>query len=468
MPPNKPSIPRQKMPAQAPETRRGNFNEVASGYTKEMAEMESMRCIQCKKPLCVEGCPVRIDIPGFIKKISEGDPVCAAEMIKKSNMFPAVCGRVCPQEDQCEKFCVVGKKHEPVAIGRLERYAADCEAEHGSKDVIKKPSPTGKRVAIVGCGPAGLACAGDLIKMGHEVTIFEALHKPGGVLVYGIPEFRLPKSIVCREIDYLMKLGVEFRLNYVIGKIKTLDELLTTEGFDAVFLANGAGLPVFMNIPGENCNGVYSANEYLTRTNLMKGYMFPDFDTPVKKGGKVVVVGGGNTAMDAVRTAVRLGAAPAFIIYRRSRAEMPARKEEIEHAEEEGVRFHFLVSPLKILPDKDGCVKAVECIRMELGEPDDSGRRRPVPIKGSEYEIEANVVIMAIGSSSNPLVVQTTDGLNVNKWGNIIVDNEISCKTSKRGVFAGGDIVTGAATVILAMGAGRNAAASIDEYLKQI
>lgn len=458
-------IPRQEMPSQPHEERIKNFDEVPYGYTEAQAIKESQRCIQCKKPMCINGCPVGINIPEFIKKISERDFIGAAKIIKESNMLPAICGRVCPQEDQCEKLCVIGKKQAPVAIGNLERFAADFEVRHPLTPIPLIKS-NGKKVAVVGSGPAGLACAGDLIKMGYQVTVFEALHKSGGVLVYGIPEFRLPKEIVQREIDYLKKLGVEFRHNYIIGKIKTVDELLKDDGYIAVFLANGAGLPVFMNIPGENYNGVYSANEYLTRANLMKAYRFPEYDMPIKRKGRVAVVGGGNVAMDAVRTAIRLGAEEALIIYRRSRTEMPARLEEIKHAEEEGVKFHFLTNPLRINADSSGWVSNIECMKMELGEPDESGRRRPVAIKGSEHKIDVDSIIIAIGSGSNPLIANTTPDLKVNKWGNIIVDSEAGCKTSKEGVFAGGDIVTGAATVILAMGAGRNAARSIDNYLK--
>ncbi len=461
----RPKIPRQPMPLQDPAVRARNFDEVPYGYTEELAKLESSRCIQCKKPFCIDGCPVRINIPLFIKKIYEGNILEAAQIMKKDNFLPAICGRVCPQEDQCELVCILGKKEEPVAIGRLERYAADYEAEHGKFEMPEMPPKTGRKVAIVGSGPGGLTCAGELIKMGHDATVFEALHKAGGVLVYGIPEFRLPKAIVQREVDYLAKLGVEFKMNFVVGRIRTVDELMEKDGYDAVFLANGAGLPVFMNIPGENLNGVYSANEYLTRSNLMKAYKFPEYDTPIKRWKNVSVIGGGNVAMDSVRTALRLGADNAYIIYRRSHNEMPARKEEIEHAEEEGVQFRMLTNPTRIIGDKDGWVRAIECIKMELGEPDESGRRRPVPIKGSEFEIETNAVVMAIGSGSNPLIASSTTELKVNKWGNIIVDSENTGRTSKKGVFAGGDIVTGAATVILAMGAGRNVAAAINEYL---
>lgn len=464
--PKKPKIPRQPMPEQDPHERAKNFNEVTYGFIAELAGNESMRCIQCKNPLCIDGCPVSIDIPKFIKKVADGDILGAAKVIKESNLFPSICGRVCPQEDQCEVVCVVGKKDKPVAIGRLERYVADYEAVHGVFEMPEMAPKTGKKAAIVGAGPAGLACAGDLIKMGHDVTIFEALHKAGGVLVYGIPEFRLPKSIVERELNYLEKLGVEFRLNHVIGRIRTVDELMYKDGYHAVFLANGAGLPQFMNIPGENLNGVYSANEFLTRSNLMKAYKFPEYDTPIKRYKNIAVIGGGNTAMDAVRTALRLGADNAYIIYRRSREEMPARKEEIEHAEHEGIKFIMLTAPIRVIGNEKGWVTGLECVKMELGEPDESGRRRPMPVKGSEFIVSLDAVIVAIGTSANPLVAQTTPGLELNKWGYIVVNDEKSCRTSKNGVFAGGDIVTGAATVILAMGAGRKAAKSIDEYLK--
>lgn len=458
------STPRQKMPEQDPAVRRKNFNEVPFGYTPELAKLEASRCIQCKKPLCVAGCPVEIDIPGFIKLIAEGDFLGAARKLKETNSLPAICGRVCPQEDQCEKVCVVGRKTEPVAIGRLERFAADFEMGSGKTYIPEPAVPTGKKVAIVGAGPAGLTVAGDLVQMGHEVCVFEALHKPGGVLVYGIPEFRLPKAIVQTEVDNLIKMGVKIEYNAVIGKIETVDELLGN-GYDAVFIGSGAGLPTFMNIPGENLNGVFSANEFLTRVNLMKAYKFPECDTPIANSKRVAVLGGGNVAMDSARTAVRIGAEEVFIVYRRSKTEMPARIEEIHHAEEEGVIFHLLTNPVKFIGDDNGWVKAMECIKMELGEPDSSGRRRPVPVQGSNYIMEIDAAVVSIGNGANPLIPQTTPGLNVNKWGNIIADDN-SCKTSKKGVFAGGDIVIGAATVILAMGAARKAARAIDEYLK--
>jgi len=407
---------------------------------------------------------VEIDIPAFIGCIREGDYTGAICKLREKNSLPAICGRVCPQEDQCEKVCVLGVKGEPVAIGRLERFAADFEIAQKTSAPPSRPAPTGKKVAVVGSGPAGLTVAGDLAKLGHEVTIFEALHKAGGVLVYGIPEFRLPKAIVQIEVDYIASLGVEIRLNTVIGKLLTVDDLLAS-GYQAVFLANGAGLPTFMSIPGENLNGVYSANEYLTRSNLMKAYLFPDYDTPILRGRRVAVVGGGNVAMDSVRTALRLGAEEAYIIYRRSRTEMPARHEEIENAAEEGVHFLMLTNPVRMYGDKQGWVRAVECQKMELGEPDASGRRRPVPIPKSEHPIPADIVVMAIGNGANPLISSATPGLSVNRWGNIVADPETG-KTSKERVFAGGDIVTGAATVILAMGAGRKAARAIDSLLR--
>ncbi|HIE03638.1 MAG TPA: NADPH-dependent glutamate synthase [Candidatus Latescibacteria bacterium] len=455
------TIPRQRMPEQDPQVRVRNFWEVPLGYTPELAVMEAERCLQCKNPQCVKGCPVEVDIPGFIRLIREGDFLGAARKIKETNNLPAICGRVCPQETQCEKFCVLGRRYEPVAIGRLERFAADYEREHGY-DPPSLPSPTGKKVAVVGSGPSGLTAAADLAKIGHKVVIFEGLHVPGGVLVYGIPEFRLPKSIVQAEVDFVRSLGVEIRTDWVIGKIRTVDELL--EEYDAVYIATGAGAPTFMNIPGENLNGVYSANEYLTRVNLMKAYQFPEADTPVRRGRRVVVVGGGNVAMDAARTARRLGA-DVTVIYRRSRAEMPARLEEVHHAEEEGVKFQFLTNPVRYIGNDEGWVVAAECVRMELGEPDSSGRRRPVPVPGSEFTIEVDQVIVAIGTHANPLVPSTTRDLKLNERGYIVVDPETGA-TSREGVFAGGDIVTGAATVIEAMGAGKRAARAIDAYLR--
>ena len=455
---------RVAMPKQDPKLRIKNFSEVALGYTKEQAMLEASRCLGCKKKPCVEGCPVDIDIPAFISLIRDGDFMGAIHKIKEKNSLPAVCGRVCPQEEQCEKMCVLNKKGEPIAIGRLERFAADYEFKHGEVRIPPLPKKTGKRVGVVGAGPAGLTVAGELAKMGHDVTVFEALHKPGGVLVYGIPEFRLPKSIVQRESDYIERLGVEIKLSYIVGKSKTVDDLLNS-GYDAIFIGTGAGLPYFMNIPGENLNGVYSANEFLTRVNLMKAYLFPEFDTPIHMGRNIAVVGGGNVAMDAARISLRLGADNVYLIYRRSREQMPAREEEIENAFEEGLKPYLLNNPVRIIGDERGWVKGIECIKMELGEPDDSGRRRPVPIKGSEHVLDVDMVIMAIGQGPNPLLINSTPDLKVNKWGNIVADEETG-KTSKKGVFAGGDIVTGAATVILAMGAGKKAAAAIDQYLR--
>jgi glutamate synthase (NADPH/NADH) small chain len=458
----KPKVPRQKMPEQEPKVRARNFDEVPFGYTPELAQLEASRCLQCKKPKCIEGCPVEIDIPAFVKLISEGDFAGSARKLKERNSLPAVCGRVCPQEDQCEKVCIVGKKDQPVAIGRLERFAADWERTKGEVTLPEKAPSTGKKVVVVGSGPAGLTVAGDLILKGHEVTIFEALHKTGGVLIYGIPEFRLPKAIVQAEVNYLEKLGVKVECNCVIGRIETVDELL--KEYDAVFLGLGAGLPQFLNIPGENFCGIYSANEYLTRSNLMKAYLFPKYDTPIARGKNVAVFGAGNVAMDSARTALRLGADTVRIIYRRSRDEMPARIEEVHHAEEEGVQFYLLTAPTKFLGNDNGWVTGVECLRMELGEPDESGRRRPVPIKGSEFQLECDMAVVAIGAGANPLLPTQTPGLELNKRGYIVADLETG-KTTKPGVWAGGDIVTGSATVILAMGAGRKAANSMHEYL---
>jgi len=451
------------MREQPPKERAKNYDEVPYGYSEKEAIQEARRCLQCKKPICIEGCPVEIDIPGFIRLIAEGDFQGAIEKLKEKNVLPAVCGRVCPQEDQCEKICVLAKKFESVAIGRLERFAADWERAHGESSVPKIPRSTGKKVAIIGAGPGGLTVAGDLIMKGHAVTIFEALHKPGGVLVYGIPEFRLPKAIVYREVDYLVKCGVALIVDFIVGKTATIDQLL--EDFDAVYIGTGAGLPWFMNIPGENLNGVYSANEYLTRSNLMKAYLFPEYDTPIVRGKRVAVIGGGNVAMDCARTALRLGADEVHNVYRRSRKEMPAREEEIHHAEEEGIIFDILTLPVKYIGDKRNWVKEMECIKMKLGEPDASGRRRPVPIDGSNFITPIDTVICAIGQSPNPLIPQTTPDLKIGKWGNIEVDSETG-KTSKKGCWAGGDVVRGGATVILAMGDARVAARSIDEYLK--
>ncbi len=462
----KEKIPRQAMPEQDPKARIGNFDEVPYGYSEEVAMLEAKRCIQCKKPSCIPGCPVDVDIPGFIKLIAEGKFIEAAWKLKETNALPAVCGRVCPQEDQCEKVCILGKKGDPVAVGRLERFAADYERATGKIEIPKVAAPTGKKIAIVGAGPAGLTIAGDLVKVGHDVTVFEALHKAGGVLIYGIPEFRLPKAIVDAEVDYLEKLGVKIVFNAAIGRLKTVDDLFA-EGFHAVFLGVGAGAPVFMNVPGENISGIYSANEYLTRSNLMKAYLFPKYDTPIVKGKNVAVIGGGNVAMDSVRTALRLGADNAYIIYRRSKKEMPARIEEVHHAEEEGVQFNFLTNPIEYIGDENGWVKQMVCNRMELGEPDDSGRRRPIVIKGSEFTIDVDTVVVAIGTTANPVIPRTTPGLDVNKWG-YIVTKDGTGETTRMGVYAGGDIVTGSATVILAMGAGRQAAKAIDEYVRSL
>ncbi len=459
------SIPRQPMPEQPPDVRKTNFREVPYGLTPDLAILEATRCIQCKNPACVKGCPVNIKIPEFIDLVRQGKFVEAARKIKEDNTLPAVCGRVCPQEEQCELPCVIGKKGQPVAIGRLERFVADFERVTGNVVIPKVAPPIAKRVAVVGSGPAGLTVAGDLVQMGYDVTIFEALHKPGGVLMYGIPEFRLPKEIVQAEVDYVVQLGAKLECNVVVGKTVTIDELLAEEGFDTVFIGTGAGLPYFMNIPGENLIGIYSANEYLTRSNLMKAYLFPEADTPVSRGRHVAVVGGGNVAMDAARTAMRMGAEKVYLVYRRSKKEMPARIEEIHHAEEEGIEFHLLTNPLAFHGNEEAWVTEIECQRMELGEPDASGRRRPVPVKGSEFRLPVDTVIMSIGNGANPLVPATTPGLDTNKWGNILADQETG-KTSKKGVFAGGDIVIGAATVILAMGAGRKASAAMHEYLQ--
>ena len=450
------------MPSQAPDERSKNFKEVALGYTAEMAIDEAKRCLNCKYRPCVSGCPVRVAIPDFIKEIAQGNFEEAYQVIARSSSLPAVCGRVCPQESQCESKCVRGIKGEPVGIGRLERFAADWHNEH-SQEKPDRPETNGRKVAVIGSGPSGLTCAGDLARLGYQVTVFEALHLAGGVLVYGIPEFRLPKSIVQKEIDTLKDLGVKIETNVVIGKTITIDELMQEYGYEAVFIGSGAGLPKFMNIPGENLKGVYSANEFLTRINLMKAYK-PGSDTPIQHGKKVAVVGGGNVAMDAARCAKRLGA-DVTVVYRRTEAELPARREEVEHAMEEGIVFKFLTNPLEILGNDQGWVCAARCQEMELGEPDASGRLRPVPKEGSEFTIELDSVIMALGTSPNPLIKSTTEGLETQKWGGIIAE-EATGQTSRPGVFAGGDAVTGAATVILAMGAGKNAAAAIDEYLK--
>ena len=455
--------PRQDMPRQDPKERIKNFNEVALGYPEEIAIIEANRCLICPKPFCVQGCPVEVDIPGFIKLVREGKFIEASKKIKETNVLPAICGRVCPQETQCEIKCVLGIKGEPVAIGRLERFVADYEAAAGEVEIPAKPAPKGKKVAVVGSGPSGLTVAGELAKMGYGVTIFEALHKPGGVLVYGIPEFRLPKAIVAREVDFVEKLGVEVKTNFVIGRTASVEELFE-QGYDAIFLGLGAGLPKFLNLPGINLVGIYSANEFLTRSNLMKAYLFPEYDTPIRVGKKVAVIGGGNVAMDSVRTSLRLGAEESHIIYRRSRKEMPARVEEIENAEAEGVIFDFLVNPVEFIGDENGYVRGMKLIRMELGEPDESGRRRPVPIEGSEFVYDCDTIVIAIGQGPNPLALSTIKGLKLNKWGYIEADMETG-KTSIKGVFAGGDIVTGEATVIEAMGFGRRASIAIDKYL---
>jgi len=459
----KEKINRQAMPEQAPQDRARNFDEVPFGYSEETAVLEASRCLNCKNPRCVAGCPVNINIPAFITLIKEGKFIEAAMKVREQNALPAVCGRVCPQEEQCEKLCVLGIKSEPVAIGRLERFVADYLRKSGQMPIPEIAAKTGKRVAIAGSGPAGLTVAGDLIKLGHEVTVFEALQQTGGVLTYGIPEFRLPKAIVQTEVDYLKKLGVKFVMDYVVGKNGTIRELMERGGYDAVFIGSGAGLPSFMNIPGENLVGVYSANEYLTRSNLMKAYLFPKYDTPPIKREKVAVIGGGNVAMDSARTALRMGA-DVTIVYRRAREQMPARVEEIHHAEEEGVKMKLLNNPTRIIGDDRHRVVAMECIRMELGEPDESGRRKPIPVKGAEFIMELDTVIVAIGNSPNPLIPQTMPELKTTKWGTIIVD-EKTMQTSVPGVYAGGDIVSGAATVILAMGQGRIAAGAINEYL---
>ncbi len=461
-------IPPQVMPEQDAGERVHNVNEVPYGYNDELAVTEASRCLQCKTAPCVAGCPVAIDIPAFIKAICDGDYRSSINIIKETNILPAVCGRVCPQEEQCQKGCILGKSlksvDKAVQIGKLERFVADWETTQGEAEVPPIKPSTGKKVAIVGSGPAGLTVAADVRREGHDVTVFEALHKPGGVLIYGIPEFRLPKEIVMREVKNLEKMGVEMRYNMVIGKVFTVDELFE-EGYDAVFVGTGAGLPMFMRIEGENLNGVYSANEYLTRANLMKAYSFPETDTPIANSKNVAVFGGGNVAMDSARTALRLGAENVYLIYRRSRTEMPARVEEVHHAEQEGVQFMLLQNPVRLIGDKEGWVRQVECIKMELGEPDDSGRRRPVPIEGSEFTTDVDTCIVAIGNSSNPLIPDTTPDIETNRWGNIIAD-DATLKTSKKGVFAGGDIVLGAATVILAMGQGRKAAAAINDYLE--
>jgi len=467
-------IPRHEMPAQDPAERRSNFYEVALGYSQEEAVEEANRCLNCGKPLCVAGCPVGVDIPDFIVALRDGDMEESLRILKSKNSLPAICGRVCPQETQCEAECVLGKKGEPVAIGRLERFVADWDLKRGAATPAVAES-TGKKVAIIGAGPAGLTAAADLARLGHSVTIFEALHAPGGVLVYGIPEFRLPKDIVYAEVGCLECMGVEVVRDVVIGKLYTIDELLGEKGYDAVFIGSGAGLPSFMRIPGINYNGVLSANEFLTRVNLMKGYEFPEFDTPVKVGKKVAVIGAGNVAMDSARCALRLGQmqaqqtggepAEVHIVYRRSPAEIPARAEEVHHAKEEGVIFNLLTNPVEIFGDEKGNVCKMRCIKMELGEPDDSGRRRPIPIEGSEFDMEVDMVVMALGTSPNPLVFRNADDLERSRWGTVVVENEETGLTTKARVWAGGDVVTGAATVISAMGAGKSAAADMHKFL---
>jgi len=459
----KPKVQKNAMPIpkQTPEARRHNFNEVALGYTEEQALAEANRCLQCPKPQCVQGCPVEIDIPAFIKLMKEKKFEDAIKKIKEKNCLPAICGRVCPQEEQCQKLCLMGKVGDPVSVGRLERFLADWERQTGVS-CTEQAASTGKKVAIIGAGPAGLTAAADLVKLGHEVVIFEALHSPGGVLMYGIPEFRLPKNIVETEAEYVSKLGVEIRTSCLVGRTFTIPELMKM-GFDAVFIGTGAGLPQFLGIPGENLGGIYSANEFLIRVNLMKAYTFPECDTPIRIGEQVTVIGGGNVAMDSARSALRLGAKQVCIVYRRSREEMPARHEEIENAEEEGIQCKFLANPLRFIGDEKGWVKAMECVCMELGPADESGRRRPVPVKDSEFTLETDTVIVAIGRTPNPIIQRTTGGLEVTKWGTLVADE--NGKTSLEGVYAGGDIVTGEATVISAMGAGKKAAKAIHEYL---
>jgi glutamate synthase (NADPH/NADH) small chain len=453
---------RRPMPKQDPAERVRNFDEVALGYSADAAGREAARCLACKKPKCVDGCPVGIDIPAFIQLIVAGDLTAGVAKLKETNALPAVCGRVCPQEEQCERSCVLGKKGEPVAIGRLERFLADWEAEQGMAETPRGAPANGWRVAVVGSGPAGLTVAADLAMLGYAVTVYEALHEAGGVLTYGIPEFRLPKAIVAREVEYVRSLGVDLRLDFVVGKTRTVDRLLET--VDAVFVAAGAGLPWFLDIPGENLNGVFSANEYLTRCNLMRGYRFPATETPLKRAARVAVFGGGNVAMDSARTALRLGAEEVHIVYRRSRGELPARLEEVENAEEEGIIFDYLTLPVRLIGDERGWLAEIECLRMELGEPDDSGRRRPIPVPGSEFRLAADASICAIGNSPNPLVPMTTPGLTVGDRGTIVADEKTG-RTSRERVWAGGDVVTGAATVISAMGAGRRAARSIHDTL---
>jgi glutamate synthase (NADPH/NADH) small chain len=460
------ALPRTAMPEQPAAQRVQDFSEVPYGYSAEDAAVESERCLLCKKPKCVEGCPVGIDIPGFILAIRENDMHKAAVILRNTNSLPAVCGRVCPQAEQCEALCIEGLKHQPVAIGNLERFVADWEVANNAMPIPEIPPPTGYKVAVVGSGPAGLTAAGDLAKLGHDVTIFEALHRPSGVLAYGIPEFRLPRMVVNSEIEYIKKLGVKFIFDIIIGVTITVDELFE-QGFHSVFIGTGAGLPRMMNVPGENLVGVYSANEYLTRVNLLGAAKFPDYDTPVRKARHTVVVGGGNTAMDAARVSLRASHAKVTLAYRRSMEEIPARKEEIHHAIEEGVDFQLLTAPLEVIGDDNGQVQGLRCIRMELGEPDASGRRSPVPVEGSEFIFDCDTVIVAIGNSPNPIIPRSTQGIEVSKWGTIKI-NEVTGATTRPGVFAGGDIVSGAATVILAMGAGKTAAKYMDEYMRSL
>ena len=459
-------LPRQHMPEQPAETRSKQFTEVNTGYSTELARQEALRCLECAKPTCTDHCPVGVKVREFVQLIVDGDFLAAAAKIREDNVLPAVTGRVCPQEDHCEGSCLLCKKGESLGIGYLERFVADYEQQHMDRSQIRKAPPTGKKVAIVGSGPSGLTAAGDLVQKGHQVHVFEALHEVGGVLVYGIPEFRLPKKIIRQQVEYMRAMGVEFETDVVVGRTVTIDELMDEEGYDAIFVATGAGLPQFMNIPGEHLNGVYSANEFLTRINLMHSYEFPRYDEPMLDlyGKEVAVIGGGNTALDAIRSSVRLGAKKAYVLYRRSETEMPARIEEVKHAKQEGIDFRVLTAPVEFLSDGNGWLRAAHCLRMELGEPDSSGRRRPVPVQGSDFEIPLSVAVIAIGTSANPVIQSTTPGLETNKRG-YIQASETSQRTSRKGVFAGGDIVTGSATVILAMGAGRRAAKSIDEYL---
>ncbi|RJO62108.1 MAG: NADPH-dependent glutamate synthase [Dehalococcoidia bacterium] len=462
----KANLDRKDMPRQSPEARAKNFEEVALGYTPDLTAFEASRCLNCPKKYCIGGCPVGIDIPAFIMALRENDLPRAARVLKEKNALPGVCGRVCPQETQCEAVCLLAKQKAPIAIGRLERYVADWERDHPSSEKTVIAPPSGKKVAVVGSGPAGLTCAAEMARLGHKVTMFEALHVAGGVLMYGIPEFRLPKDIVQGEVEYVRSLGVELELNAVVGKIDNVDELLS-QGYDAVFLGTGAGLPLFLRVPGENLSGVYSANEFLTRVNLMKAYRFPEFDTPVKIGKKVAVIGGGNVAMDAARCALRLGADEVSIVYRRSEVELPARREEVENAKEEGIKFRFLTNPTKFLGDAKHQLLGMECIEMELGEPDASGRHRPIPKPDSAFTMDCDVAVVALGTTPNPLIAQTTSGLHVSHHGTVVA-SEATGRTNKAGVWAGGDVVTGSATVISAMGAAKRAAADMDRYLRGV